>query len=145
MTLTADAVILVLRIAVVVILYLFLFSIVALNIRELRAESANRGDGRVRGRLVVVDPGTSSLAPGALFDLEPVSRLGRANDSTVVLEDEFVSAAHALLVNREGRWWVRDTGSTNGTLLNNRPLEREGPLQDGDELQIGSIKFRLVA
>ena len=42
---------------------------------------------------------------------------------------------------RDGRFFIEDRGSLNGTFLNRRRIE-SGPLEDGDELQIG--KYRLT-
>jgi pSer/pThr/pTyr-binding forkhead associated (FHA) protein len=44
-------------------------------------------------------------------------------------------------VRREGRYFIEDRGSLNGTFLNRRRIE-SGPLEDDDELQIG--KYRLT-
>jgi hypothetical protein len=142
--LTTDGMILALRLAVVGILYLFLLTIIFVIQRELGAESAARRAGAPRGRLIVLDPGTSPRAPGQAIPLEPVTRLGRAEQNTVVLDDEFVSTAHAMVSLREGRWWVRDEGSTNGTIVNGERIDGERPLREGDELQIGQVRLRLA-
>ncbi|MEA2638821.1 MAG: hypothetical protein QOF51_215 [Chloroflexota bacterium] len=145
MDLSSGTTILLLRIVVIVLLYLFLFSLVVVTQRELGAERGLRQANRPRGRLVVVDPGSSALPMGQAFGLEPVTRLGRAEDNVVVLDDEFVSAAHAMVVLRDGGWWVRDAGSTNGTLVNGRLVDGETPLREGDELQIGQVRLQLAS
>ena len=142
--LSSEGLILLLRIGVVAILYLFLLSLFILIQRELNAESAARRTVSPRGRLIVLDPGTSPRPLGQAIPLEPVTRLGRASDNTIVLEDEFVSTAHSLLVLRDGRWWVRDAGSTNGTVVNGQRIDGEIPLREGDELQIGRVRLRLA-
>ena len=86
----------------------------------------------------------SACRPGQAIPLETVTRLGRAGENTVVLEDDFVSAAHAIVLLREGRWWVRDAGSTNGTLVNGARVTGEMPLREGDELQVGSVLLKLA-
>jgi hypothetical protein len=139
-----DPLILGLRGAVIVILYLFLFGLVLLIQRELHREAAPRTRVALRPRLIVLDPGTSGQAAGDAIVLDPVTRFGRAADNTVVLEDDFVSAAHSLVVLRNGRWWVRDEGSTNGTLVNGEPVRGEIVLNEGDELQIGQVLMRLA-
>ena len=52
-----------------------------------------------------------------------------------------VSRRHALVVRRDGRFFIEDRGSLNGTFLNRRRIE-SGALEDGDEVQIG--KYRLT-
>ena len=141
--LTSEGLILLLRIGVVAILYGFLLTIVILIQRELGAESAARRAGAVRGRLIVLDPGTSPRSPGQAISLEPVTRVGRAEENTIVLDDEFVSTAHSMLLLREGRWWIRDEGSTNGTVVNGQRIDGETPLREGDELLIGRVRLRL--
>jgi len=55
--------------------------------------------------------------------------------------DCVVSRRHALLAERDGRWFVEDQGSLNGTFVNRDRVE-SAELSDGDELQIG--KYRLT-
>jgi pSer/pThr/pTyr-binding forkhead associated (FHA) protein len=55
-----------------------------------------------------------------------------------------VSAEHARLRRRNGRWFVEDLNSTNGTLLNQRPVEREQPVEYGDMLSIGDVRLKLA-
>jgi pSer/pThr/pTyr-binding forkhead associated (FHA) protein len=72
-----------------------------------------------------------------------VVRIGRGADSGVVLTDEYVSAAHAELVEHRGERCVRDLGSTNGTRLNGRRLAPRTlhRLDDRDVLQIGECEL----
>jgi hypothetical protein len=67
--------------------------------------------------------------------------IGRSPDCDVFLDDVTVSRKHALVVRRDGGFFIEDRGSLNGTFLNRRRIE-SGRLEDGDELQIG--KYRLT-
>jgi pSer/pThr/pTyr-binding forkhead associated (FHA) protein len=67
--------------------------------------------------------------------------IGRSPDCEIFLDDVTVSRQHALLVEREGQFYIQDEGSLNGTFLNRRRIE-SGELEDGDEVQIG--KYRLT-
>ena len=70
------------------------------------------------------------------LDAEEVS-VGRGLEASIVLEDAAISRKHASLVRGEGgRHFVRDHGSTNGTLVAGRRIE-SAPLSSGDRIQLG--------
>jgi hypothetical protein len=67
--------------------------------------------------------------------------IGRSPDCDIFLDDVTVSRRHAVLIERDGEFFIEDQGSLNGTFLNRRRIE-SSRLDDGDELQIG--KYRLT-
>jgi hypothetical protein len=67
--------------------------------------------------------------------------IGRSPDCDIFLDDVTVSRRHAVLIQRDGEYFIEDQGSLNGTFLNRRRIE-SSRLDDGDELQIG--KYRLT-
>lgn len=69
--------------------------------------------------------------------------IGRASDSTLVLEDDFASSRHARLTPGHEGWVVEDLGSTNGTLLNGAPLDGPALAPPGTTLQIGKTVLEL--
>lgn len=71
--------------------------------------------------------------------------IGRAPGCAIALTDDFVSAHHARVFERNGRVWVEDLRSTNGTLLNGRRLRRPATLRAGDRVKIGGtvLSFRV--
>jgi pSer/pThr/pTyr-binding forkhead associated (FHA) protein len=71
--------------------------------------------------------------------------LGRDAHCTVPLARRGVSRRHAMICIDDGKATVRDLGSTNGTLLNGKPLgEDPEPLSDGDCLTISKIEIRYI-
>lgn len=69
--------------------------------------------------------------------------IGRANDSTLVLTDDFASTRHARVVLQDGMWMVEDLGSTNGTYLGARKLDGPIPMEPGVPLRIGRTVLEL--
>jgi pSer/pThr/pTyr-binding forkhead associated (FHA) protein len=67
--------------------------------------------------------------------------IGRSPDCGIFLDDVTVSRKHAVIVARDGGFFVEDQGSLNGTFVNRKRVE-SAQLEDGDELQIG--KYRLT-
>ena len=82
---------------------------------------------------------------GELFTLQPKNTIGNGSDTTVsmVLNDKFMSGKHAEIVAENGLWILRDSGSTNGTYVNNRRVDRH-ELVDNDFIKFGSamMKFK---
>jgi hypothetical protein len=145
--LTAEAIILLLRLALVALLYLFLGAVALMAARELRRlarPETSAGYTAPRARLIVVDPGATSLKPGETLPLRPVTRLGRSEENTIVLDDTFISAEHAVIVQRDGSWWLSDRGSTNGTAVNERPVQGEVGLEAGDVVAIGDVRLKIA-
>ncbi len=69
--------------------------------------------------------------------------IGRRPDCDVFLDDVTVSRDHALLVRRNGEFYLDDLGSLNGTYVNRRRIESHR-LADGDELQVGKYKLSFL-
>ena len=80
---------------------------------------------------------------GAVFGLGALTTLGRDVNNTIVVEDPFASADHAVLSYRGRTWYVEDLGSTNGTYVNGGRVDGLAPIGFGDELQVGQVRFRL--
>src|SRR5579884_1162552 len=51
-------------------------------------------------------------------------RVGSNSDCSIVLDDPTVSQSHAVFRNIEGRWLLQDLGSTNGTWVNGKQIDR---------------------
>lgn len=66
--------------------------------------------------------------------------LGSAEESQLLLQDQSVSKNHASIVYDKNKFWIRDNGSTNGSLVNGKPAQYT-QLNNGDTLQFGSYKF----
>lgn len=77
------------------------------------------------------------------YPLLPVTSLGRAPGNTVVVNDSFASAEHALLTLRGRQWWLEDLGSRNGTRLNESPVDGGTVVSAGDVIGIGQTRLKI--
>ena len=77
------------------------------------------------------------------FDLIGGLSIGRSKEADIRIDDRYASSIHARVFSREGRFFVEDMNSTNGTLLNGATLQGEAEAIDGDTVQIGDTIFRL--
>ncbi|WP_199853030.1 MULTISPECIES: FHA domain-containing protein [unclassified Plantactinospora] len=86
---------------------------------------------------------TSGPLRGASFRLRPgVRRIGREDGADVLLDDPKVSRWHATVELTAGRVLLTDTGSTNGTWLNDERLSGHTELRDGDRIRLGNLELR---
>ena len=69
--------------------------------------------------------------------------LGRAADSTVVLDDDYASNAHARISLVDGSWVVSDLGSTNGTWVDRQRISGPTTLTVGHQLKVGRTVLEL--
>ena len=72
------------------------------------------------------------------------TRIGRSPDCDIFLDDVTVSRNHAVLVHRNGKYYVEDQGSLNGTFVNRKRID-SAALSEGDELQIGKYRMTFIA
>jgi len=97
--------------------------------------------GRGTPRLLVV---TDGALKGATINLsEEQILLGRANDATIVLNDDYASSRHARIFPQDGQWIVEDLGSTNGTYLDRQKVTRPTPVPVGVPIRIGKTVLEL--
>ncbi len=87
------------------------------------------------GRLKVVEPPERR---GTVYELDGELTVGRASGCQIALtEDTYASQLHARIFRKDGRVWLEDLGSTNGTYLNAKAVSAPVALRRGDRLQIG--------
>lgn len=95
------------------------------------------------GGVLIATRGPNS---GSEFALDLViTTAGRHPDSDIFLDDVTVSRRHAELERTTSGYVVRDVGSLNGTYVNQRIIEGDVSLNNGDELQIGLFKLVFIA
>jgi pSer/pThr/pTyr-binding forkhead associated (FHA) protein len=69
--------------------------------------------------------------------------IGRADSSTLVVADDYVSTNHARLVPRGDAWVLEDLGSTNGTFLDRTKVTSPTPVPIGVPIRIGKTTLEL--
>jgi hypothetical protein len=148
------------RVAFLAVLWLFviaaigvvrtdLFGTAAAKLRRPRnqapprpaAPSRPQKPGRGTPRFLVV---TEGALTGVSIDLaDQQITLGRANDATLVLNDDYASTHHARIFPQDGQWIVEDLGSTNGTYLDRQKVIRPTPVPVGVPIRIGKTVLEL--
>jgi pSer/pThr/pTyr-binding forkhead associated (FHA) protein len=157
----------ILKLCLLVLLYLFFLRVLRAVWAELRspvtvaateapvsnratrkaARAAGAGAARPARRggtpksLRVVEPAAQK---GRTFPLGDEITVGRAAGCSVTLDDTYVSQIHSRVFTRDGKIFVEDLGSTNGTYLNRAKVQGPMVMQKGDRLQVGSTVMELA-
>ena len=95
----------------------------------------------VKGPALIVRSGGGRTGETFHPEAEGQTTIGRSPDCGIFLDDVTVSRKHAVLVERDGGFFIEDQGSLNGTFVNRKRVE-SALLEDGDEVQVG--KYRLT-
>ncbi|MFI5840994.1 FHA domain-containing protein [Catenuloplanes sp. NPDC051500] len=157
-----ELVLTVARIGLIVLLWIFVFTVVGVIRRDLfagarpsRLVAAPRGVGAAfnqarpaakvkRGRSARQMVVTAGQLAGTRITLsEAPITIGRAEDSTLVITDDYASARHARLMPRDGQWFLEDMGSTNGTYLDRAKVTGPTPVPLGVPIKIGRTSIEL--
>ena len=140
------------------LMWLFVLVTVLVLRRDLRQPADARPSGReknhkpprnlkstrqtkLRGMKLVVTEGPLA---GTVIPLSttPVT-IGRAPDSTLVIEDDYASSRHARVYPSEGAWMVEDLGSTNGTWIDRTRIVSPTLMPVGVPLRVGRTSVQL--
>ena len=102
--------------------------------------TVRRGRGRTPRQLIV----TQGALAGTRISLDsrPIL-IGRADDSTLVLDDDYASTRHARILMQGDEWYVEDLGSTNGTYLDRAKVTGPTRVPLGVPIRIGKTVIEL--
>ena len=116
----------------------------AAGLRALVPGAGRTRGGRGRARtarqlLVTQGPLTGTRIS---LDSRPIL-IGRADDSTLVLDDDYASTRHARIAQQGDDWYVEDLGSTNGTYLDRAKVTQPTRVPLGVPVRIGKTVIEL--
>jgi pSer/pThr/pTyr-binding forkhead associated (FHA) protein len=146
----------VLKYALLVLLYFFVFRAVRSTATEVVGRRRERRTTEMRSPTVApARPSKRGRPPGQVVVHEPDGprprtigltgpvQIGRSAACAIRLSDTYVSQVHARIYGEDGTWYVEDLGSTNGTFLNDRKVERPVEVHAGDVVKIGKTVLEL--
>jgi pSer/pThr/pTyr-binding forkhead associated (FHA) protein len=145
------------RVGFLLLLWLFIWSVLRILRTDIYAPTGavmvkrglalrgtllpSRGQRRNTPRQLVVTEG--ALAGTRIQLGSQAVLIGRADDSTLVLTDDYASTRHARLSPRGSEWYVEDLGSTNGTYLDRAKVTTAVRVPMGTPVRIGKTVIEL--
>ena len=155
-----SLVVTILRFGFLIVMWIMVFAVVAAMRRDLvigrkaRVGAPTARQARKHPELVDDAPPTKVQARELVVTEGPLAGttlelagapilLGRAQEATLVLDDDYASGRHARLFPQGTRWFIEDLGSTNGTFLGGVALTRALPVELGVSVRIGKTVIEL--
>ena len=108
---------------------------------------ASREAGVAAPLAQLLDPGGQLGEAGSAIRLNlGRTTIGRDPKNDIVLKDDTVSSEHAVIETHEGRYWLQNLRSTNGTKLADRRLapDERAPLKGGDHIRFADVDLMFV-
>jgi hypothetical protein len=149
------------RLGFLTLLWVFVLVTVLVLRRDLRMPAEARPTGRER-RARAPKPPKPKKSPrqakgkgtklvviegplvGTVIPLETAQiTIGRAPDSTLIIDDDYASSRHARVYPAEGSWIVEDLGSTNGTWIDRTRITTPTVLPVGAPLRVGRTTLQI--
>ncbi|ADG82640.1 FHA domain-containing protein [Thermincola potens] len=143
------------KFVVLFFIYLFVFKVVAMIARDIKgktsggsheqslADYAGQELGEAYG-LMAIQSIVDDIKVGMQYPVKRYMQIGRSAENSLRINDAFVSHEHARIYYRDGRYWIEDLNSRNGTLLDGKRIDRPVPLDEGALLSIGGVTFKVV-
>ena len=93
--------------------------------------------------LVLIYPPGPDMGRRFLLDKDEIV-LGRGSDCDIHVDRDSVSRRHARVYREASQWMLQDLNSTNGSYVNDMPVQR-APIRDSDFLKIGAAIFKFLS
>ena len=127
----------------IIIIYLFIFSIIRLIYLDIKGMGVVSTDNTTYLKLI----NRMDSLPFKIKEYYPIDEaisLGRHGDNDIVIKDPYISKEHFQIVEDEGKYYLEDLNSSNGTYLNEDMVLDVAKLMNGDIIRIGQIEFLFV-
>ena len=134
---------LIFRYIFIVIIYLFILAIIRLIYLDIK--SMYSIDEEVGSYLKLIN--RKEMIPYKIkeeYTLNEKITIGRGTQNDIVLRDPYVSKKHLNIIEDEGKYFLEDLDSANGTYLNNQKVLDVTMLKNGDRIKLGQIEFLFV-
>jgi Inner membrane component of T3SS, cytoplasmic domain len=142
------------RVGFLILLWLFIFAAIRTVRADMRLLASNETGAAKRPRRAATaevaggPPRQLVVTAGSLAGTRiPLGSapilIGRAEDSSLVLDDDYASTRHARLTLQGSSYWLEDLGSTNGTYLDRTRVSTPVPVPAMTPIRIGRTVFEL--
>jgi len=138
----------ILRYIFITVIYLFIFGIIRLiylDIKSLDAQAKKRKNNHPYLKLINQREHLDFKVEEN-YTIDKNITLGRTPKNDIsIIGDPYISGKHAKFMIKDGKYYLEDMDSTNGTFLNGDEVKGKAMLiKDGDKIHIGQVEFLFV-
>lgn len=141
-----NVVLLLLKWFFLALIYIFLIVALFIVYKDLkgtpRAPAKTNSEAENHMRLVVLESPGEKVGETFFIDSEAV--LGRTAGCDIIISDVSVSHKHARIYKDKRGYYLEDSGSKNGTFLNQHQIKRPALLKAGDIIKVGKTTFEFM-
>lgn len=137
----------ILRYVFTIVIYVFIYTIIRLIYLDIRSINRRAGlFGEKHPYLKLLNRRDDlSFKVDESYVLSGNKSLGRLNKNDFAINDPYLSGSHMEFIAKDGLFYLKDMGSTNGTFVNNVRVGGDAVhLENGDKIQAGQLTFIFV-
>ncbi|AGK98369.1 FHA domain-containing protein [Clostridium pasteurianum BC1] len=136
---------LIFKIIIIAIIYLIIAFALRIMYKDMKNGDKKQAKSKKTFGLEVIDGGMSNMMrKGSVIPINREVTIGRKEDNTVVLSEEYISGHHAKIYLKNNNYILEDLKSTNGTTINGEKVYEKVYIRSGDRIEIGTIVFKVI-
>jgi hypothetical protein len=135
---------LIMSILVIGMVYIVLFRIVKIMHMDLKGTRKEQKSSLDYALEVADAPDNIGVLKGSVYPIHTITNIGRKEDNHIIIDDPFISGYHARIFVKDGRLYIKDLDSTNGTIKNSIEIDDVEELYNGDSVELGRIIFKVI-
>ncbi len=129
----------------IVILYSIIYYALKIMYKDVKDGKKKKAPGKkAHGLEVLKTISNGTLGIGSVIPVTSTISIGRREDNSIVLNDQFVSSYHAKIYVKNNDFYLEDLASTNGTFINDSKVEGRVRLKVNDQIRMGSTVFKVI-
>lgn len=129
----------------IVILYSIIYYALRIMNNDIKGGKKKRSLVQKAHGLEILEISTESeIKKGSIIPVNTTITLGRKEDNSIVLSDQFVSSYHAKIYVKNNEFYLEDLASTNGTYINDEQISGRVRLKINDVIRLGSTVFKVI-
>lgn len=137
----------ILKYVFVIVVYMFIFSVIKLvylDISDTKRLSKSLDDAYAYLKLINLRKDLKFKVYES-YGIRDEVTIGRNRKSDIYINDPFMSKEHARIFLEEGKYYLEDLKSTNGTLLNGKEIKGKCvKLNENDKITFGQVSFLFI-